>query len=248
MFGHKKLLTEGAQAQAVITDLTPKIEGDTILMGGAGGQMHQTPNPRAGQVSAYELHTQVTFEDEATEDETFTTGWGDWTEISDRLDANAHHGFIHVTAVGAEDQAVFASLEGRLQPGKTVPVRYDPSHREKIVLDLPALREEVYAQRPAEQADAPGELTAALGSGPLADILQQATQDPEGLRARLLAQAQGSGASAFVVTEAGVAPLSSAVGQQTDVADQLSKLADLHDRGVLTDAEFEAEKQKLLGT
>jgi hypothetical protein len=29
--------------------------------------------------------------------------------------------------------------------------------------------------------------------------------------------------------------------------ERLSTLIDLHDRGVLTDAEFEAEKQKLLG-
>ena len=32
----------------------------------------------------------------------------------------------------------------------------------------------------------------------------------------------------------------------TSTAYQLSKLADLHDRGVLTDAEFEREKQKIL--
>jgi hypothetical protein len=33
---------------------------------------------------------------------------------------------------------------------------------------------------------------------------------------------------------------------QASVADQLTKLADLKDRGVLTDAEFEAQKAKLL--
>jgi Short C-terminal domain len=32
-----------------------------------------------------------------------------------------------------------------------------------------------------------------------------------------------------------------------DPLDRLSKLADLHERGVLTDAEFEAQKHKLLG-
>jgi Short C-terminal domain len=32
-----------------------------------------------------------------------------------------------------------------------------------------------------------------------------------------------------------------------DVADQLSKLADLRDRGVLTHAEFQQQKAKLLG-
>jgi hypothetical protein len=33
---------------------------------------------------------------------------------------------------------------------------------------------------------------------------------------------------------------------QPSVADQLTKLADLRDRGALTDAEFEAQKAKLL--
>ena len=35
---------------------------------------------------------------------------------------------------------------------------------------------------------------------------------------------------------------------EDDPLDRLSKLADLHDRGVLTDAEFEAQKHKLLGS
>jgi len=94
---------------------------------------------------------------------------------------------------------------------------------------------------------APGELAEALGSGPIADVLRQVIQNPEGFRGQV--NEQGSGASAFVVTEAGVAPIGSApFRQQTDVVDQLTKLAGLRDSGVLTDVEFEAQKQKLLGT
>ena len=37
-----------------------------------------------------------------------------------------------------------------------------------------------------------------------------------------------------------------AAGSQTDTADQLAKLADLRDRGVITPAEFEAQKAKIL--
>ena len=36
-------------------------------------------------------------------------------------------------------------------------------------------------------------------------------------------------------------------GGGVDVADQLQKLADLRDQGVLTDEEFEAQKAKILG-
>lgn len=38
-----------------------------------------------------------------------------------------------------------------------------------------------------------------------------------------------------------------AAGGGTDVADQLQKLADLRDQGILTDEEFEAQKAKILG-
>jgi hypothetical protein len=39
-----------------------------------------------------------------------------------------------------------------------------------------------------------------------------------------------------------------AAGSGTNTADQLSKLADLKDRGILTDTEFEAQKAKILSS
>lgn len=45
--------------------------------------------------------------------------------------------------------------------------------------------------------------------------------------------------------EVGTAP-QSAPAAQPNLVDQLAKLADLRDRGALTDAEFEAQKAKLL--
>jgi hypothetical protein len=50
----------------------------------------------------------------------------------------------------------------------------------------------------------------------------------------MMAQAQGAAASA-------------AAAAKPDPAEQLSKLGDLHERGVLTDEEFAAQKQKILG-
>ena len=49
-----------------------------------------------------------------------------------------------------------------------------------------------------------------------------------------------------VVSGGQVAP--GAASAQPDVVDQLAKLADLHDRGALTDEEFQAQKAKLLGS
>jgi len=246
LFGHKKLLTEGARGKGVVTALSPL-------------------NNQGGGVWAWKFATRVVFEDGAAVDESFLTTADDWKTT----DAPDHK-------LSPVDAAVFFGLEERLQPGATVPVRYDPRSRKKIVLDLPALREDMApaiaasqgAQAATDQriARAVSELAdgeagqpsiaplasgagspSELASGSIADILQQAAADPEGLRARL--QAQGSGASAFVMTPGGLAPLGGApVQQRPDTAEQLTKLADLRDRGVLTEAEFEAQKQKLLGT
>jgi hypothetical protein len=56
--------------------------------------------------------------------------------------------------------------------------------------------------------------------------------------------AQGPQADAI---KAAMFDASGAQPAQADVADQLSKLADLRDRGVLTPDEFEAQKRKVLG-
>jgi len=42
-------------------------------------------------------------------------------------------------------------------------------------------------------------------------------------------------------------PVQSGARHSTAIVDALSKLADLRDRGALTDAEFQGQKQKLLG-
>jgi Short C-terminal domain len=42
--------------------------------------------------------------------------------------------------------------------------------------------------------------------------------------------------------------VSGAAAPQPDTVDQLAKLADLHDKGALTDAEFTAMKAKILGS
>jgi len=221
MFGNKKLLTDGVQARGVVTGLgwADKAKfGDGVL----------------------EFQTHVVFDDGAATDVTFFTSMGDWRDAD-----SSHVGRFGGDVLSPAASAAWRSLEQYLQPGATVPVRYDPAHHKKTVLDLPALRQEVFARSPGAST----ELAAAPGSGPIADILQQLAQDPEGLRDRARGQAHDTGASAFVVTEAGMAPLGATPpSHRTDVADALGKLADLRDRGVLTDAEFEAEKQKLLNT
>ena len=67
----------------------------------------------------------------------------------------------------------------------------------------------------------------------------------------MLAQAQAAGVSTFVMTPQGMTPIghpaSAPAPQHVDVIDELTKAADLHTKGALTDAEFDALKKKLLG-
>jgi hypothetical protein len=82
-------------------------------------------------------------------------------------------------------------------------------------------------------------------------MIKQIKSDPEGFRQRMLAQAQAAGVSTFVVTPQGMTPIghpaAAAAPKHVDVIDELTKAAALHDKGALTDAEFDALKKKLLG-
>ena len=54
-------------------------------------------------------------------------------------------------------------------------------------------------------------------------------------------------AATFLAGRAAGAIQAAAPASAPDVADQLQKLADLRDRGVLTESEFQQQKAKLLG-
>lgn len=116
------------------------------------------------------------------------------------------------------------------QVGGRVKVIYDPADRSKIAV----LRGEVYLpglsvdqqQRSTERV---AEARAAFASGNLAEYIEQ-----------MQAEALGSGVTGAPVTASGRGAAS------LDVIEQLTRLADLRDRGALTEAEFQAQKAKLL--
>jgi hypothetical protein len=95
----------------------------------------------------------------------------------------------------------------------------------------------VVARRVAGGADP--SRAAALG-----DMMRAAASDREGFKK--LMREQGPAAFGQTGYTQG-SPLGGAAPASEDPLDRLSKLADLHDRGALTDAEFETEKKKLLG-
>jgi hypothetical protein len=87
------------------------------------------------------------------------------------------------------------------------------------------------------------------GHGPVGELIQQIKADPEGFRQRMLAQAQAAGVSTTIMSPNWIAPPAGGPAQpaHVDVIDELTKAADLHAKGALTDAEFDALKKKLLG-
>jgi hypothetical protein len=92
-------------------------------------------------------------------------------------------------------------------------------------------------------------------NGQIGDLLAEIKKDPQAFRERMIAQAQAAGVSTFVMTPQGITHIGGTAGaagaapapQHVDVIDELTKAAALHDKGALTDAEFEDVKKKLLG-
>jgi hypothetical protein len=103
--------------------------------------------------------------------------------------------------------------------GDSVPVLYDPDDHDKLVVDY-----EADAQAQMESVAAMRGATRLSGPG---------TGDPELDALQALEEAE---------TGAGSPP----AGASDARLDRLQQLADLHDRGALSDAEFAAEKAKIL--
>jgi hypothetical protein len=123
------------------------------------------------------------------------------------------------------------------EEGWSVGVLFDPDDHAKAVMDMTKMPVRPGVDR--DQALARHERAMAWAQDPDAR-----RREIEEMRAQALAQGQSSASAlqemiAKAVSGAQAAP-------RPDVADQLTKLANLRDRGALSDAEFEAQKAKLL--
>jgi len=106
--------------------------------------------------------------------------------------------------------------------GQTVPVLYDPQDHDKIIVDY----------SPEAQQSAAFS-AAGIDAGQIGQLMQQAQQ----------MQAQAGQMQGGMGQVPGMAP---AAQPQADPVAQLEKLAKLKESGALTEAEFEAEKAKIL--
>jgi hypothetical protein len=140
-------------------------------------------------------------------------------------------------------------------------VIYDPKDHSKIVI----LEDQVFppgiSHEQAERSAARRKkVTAAAKSGNMAEFIEEDIRARKAEAAKRVQEAQAAysgnvaqfiedmkakGAGSGLIADG--APLVIGGGAaKPDIADELTKLADLRDRGVLTDAEFEAQKAKLL--
>jgi phage baseplate assembly protein gpV len=125
------------------------------------------------------------------------------------------------------------------QEGWSVAVIYDPNDHSKVVIDLEQMPVMPGADR--DEAVARHERAMVWAQDPAAQ-----RQQIEAMKADAVAKAQAAAGLQETVAAAFSAPQTGAPGANT--VDQLTKLADLRDRGVLSDAQFEALKTKLIGT
>jgi hypothetical protein len=142
--------------------------------------------------------------------------------------------------------------------GDLLPVRYDPKDHSKIEIDSEAVKRgreaarEYFKRRAIERGEAQLAAVSSLAAGPAGDAVTKRGRAPTFAEIKAMGAAKAKGDSAeidrltarFSQFERGTVPAPHA--EPSDRLDRLQKLADLHDRGALTDAEFAAEKAKVL--
>jgi hypothetical protein len=138
--------------------------------------------------------------------------------------------------------ALFSQMDGPTV-GSSVPVLYDPEDHSKVVIDSsPDGQVSAESARLAATMARSGHV---VDSDHFVEALQESlkTHDPSALHAALRATlADGDS------TDDGADLLAGASAAAPDPIELLAKLSQLHDKGVVTDAQFEAQKARLLGS
>ena len=125
-----------------------------------------------------------------------------------------------------------------LRVGTTVPVLFDPGDHSKVALDMSP-------QGWTDAAIASATAANPAMAGPIKEMMEAAMKDPAGFQKHAMEQAEEAfKAAGFKMT--GMSPGAAGAGGSVEMVDTLERLADLRDRGVLSDEEFAKQKQKLL--
>ena len=169
--------------------------------------------------------------------------------------------------VEPEGQPAFEATFHQTFPGRIpikgfqVKVMYDPDDHSKIVIQDDQIFPPGISHEQAEKSAARRKrMQAAAESGNMASFIEEDIRAKKAEAALRVQEAQAaySGNMAEFIEEMkakgagsgvniGGALSASGAATTPDIADELTKLADLRDRGALTEAEFETQKAKLLG-
>lgn len=141
---------------------------------------------------------------------------------------------------------------GSPRVGTRVPVLYDPDNHSKVVLD-----ESGEGATEAFLADSKAKAIARGASedeaSAMDELKRQAIADPEAFRRRMASMREGGDGPAIVTGADALAKLAGHAAPDAtpevtpDPTEQLTRLADLRDRGALSDEEFERQKRRILG-
>lgn len=166
--------------------------------------------------------------------------------------ASAHVNWKLTLRVTPDNEASFAAevtepypeLGSRPAVGDTVGVLYDPDDHSKVVVDHSS--EGQATEVLSHISDGTQAAMEQLGGESAHDMMKEAIDHPAEFRQEMTARANQMSANAMA--SAGITgptrfgpPVA-----RPDPADEIAKLADLRDRGALTQEEFEAQKKKVL--
>ena len=134
---------------------------------------------------------------------------------------------------------------------------YDPDDHSKIVMDVDGLvvnpgidRNTAVAVRAKTKRRQQDRMASAQAGDPADEyraVARDPTLSPEEKRDKMMALSMGMGGAPRTVFSDGQVVSPASAPDPTAAIDALAKLADLRDRGVLTEAEFQTQKVKLLG-
>ena len=150
----------------------------------------------------------------------------------------------------AEVKEPYPEMGGGPSIGDTIGVLYDPNDHSKLVVDHSSAGEATKVL--SHMSDRAQAAMAQVGGELAQDMIKEAIDNPQEFRERMSERAgqmnaAGLASAGVVAPGVWIAPGTGGVAQP-DPADEIAKLADLRDRGALTEAEFEAQKKKILGS
>jgi hypothetical protein len=147
--------------------------------------------------------------------------------------------------------ALYTNDVGVLYEGTVVPIRYDPSDQSKVALDVPALLARHEQAKAAQQVQLDAEVAAigqpgaqAPGGTPVQVI--SGLGDLGNLKAEILQAAAQNPGAVIDLRSSAQQTSPPGTGPAPDLAGRLEKLAALKQQGLLSDAQFEAAKAKIL--